>query len=294
MEPPEAVLSGAALEVSRRRSGRRWLIIGAIAVVFLLIIGYVIGGAAAAAGPVSRADGALKATFDHQDRVVASLNEDPFKNIDFTSTTPDIAKAKTVLAGYQQRLASAAALVGTDRATLQRIRPGLHSSLLTLPKQAAINRDQRRVDAALTGLASANQVLDILKKESAFAEPFLDALAGFVALGNATDLTGVQAQLPGTGASLQKAVDLAKPPTLPAEIGPMLNAMQQAVTDLQALVAAGQANDQAAFTKASTALDADVKAVSGFDQTALDKADKLRFQPMIDSYNREMKIAAGG
>lgn len=84
-----------------------------------------------------------------------------------------------MLAGYQQRLASAAALVETDRASLQRIRPGVYSSILTLPEQAAINRDQPRVD-------------------------------------------------------------LAKPPTIPAEIGPLLKAMQQAVTDLQALVAAGR------------------------------------------------------
>src|SRR2546423_6635363 len=37
----------------RRRSGRRWLIIGGIALVFLLLIGYVLSGAAAASGPIA-------------------------------------------------------------------------------------------------------------------------------------------------------------------------------------------------------------------------------------------------
>jgi hypothetical protein len=294
VERPHAAASGPAPVLERPFSPRRWLIIGAIALIFVGIIGYVVGGASAAGGPVGSADGALKTTFDHQDQVVAILSEDPFKNIDFKSTTPDIATAKAALAGYEERLANAAALVAADRAALQRIRPDLQSSILTLPEQAAIGRDRRRLDAALAALASAKQGLDILEKESAFAAPFLDALAGFVALGNATDLAGVQAQLPSTGASLQQAVDLAKPPAIPAVLGPMLSAMQQALTDLQAQVAAAQANDQVAFTRASTALDADVKAVTGFDQTALDQADRLRFQPMIDSYNREMKIADNG
>jgi hypothetical protein len=289
---PQAVPSNPPPEVDRR--GRRFVIVAAIAMLFLLMIGYIVGGAAAAGEPVGRADAALKATFDHQGRVVASLSEDPFKNLDFKSNTPDIATAKTALAAYEQRLASATALVATDRAALQRIRPGLHASILTLPERAAIARDRRRVDAALAGLASAMEGLVILDQESAFAAPFLDALAGFVALGNATDLAGVQAQLPATGASLQIAVGLAKPPAVPAELGPMLTAMQQAVTDLQSMVAAAKANDQAAFSTASTALDADVKAMTGFDQTALDQADQVRFQPMIDSYNSQMKIAAGG
>jgi hypothetical protein len=292
LELPQAVESGAPLAVDRR--GRRLVIVGAIALVFLLMIAYIVGGAAAAGGPVGRADAALRATFDHQNRVVASLSEDPFKNLDFKSNTPDIATAKNALAVYEQRLASATALVATDRAGLQRIRPDLDGSILTLPERVALDRDRRRVDAALAGLASAKDGLAVLGQESTFAAPFLDALAGFVELGNATDLAGVQAQLPSTGASLQQAVDLAKPPAVPAELGPMLTAMQQAVTDLASMVAAAKANDQAAFNAASTALDADVKAMTGFDQTALDQADQVRFQPMIDSYNSQMKIAAGG
>ncbi len=184
-------------------------------------------------------------------------------------------------------------MVDADRAALQGVRPDLQRSLLTLPERSTLNRDRRRVDAALAALASAGQGLDILQKESAFAEPFLDAIAGFEALGNATDLAAVLAQLPGTGAYLQKAVALARPPAVPAEAAPMLAAMQQVPTDLEALVAAVQANDEVAANEASSALDADVKAITGFDTSVIDKADEVRFQPLIDAYNREMKIAAG-
>jgi hypothetical protein len=157
-----------------------------------------------------------------------------------------------------------------------------------------IDRDRRRVDAAVAALDSAGQGLDVLQKESAFAEPFLDTIAGFEALGNATDVAALLAQLPGTGANLQKAVALAQPPAVPAEAAPMLSAMQQVLKDLGAMVTAVQANDEAALTKASTALDADIKAVSGFDTSSIDKADQVRFQPLIDSYDRNLKIASGG
>jgi hypothetical protein len=276
-----------------RRLVSRGLIIGAIAVIFVLMIGYAVGGAAAAGGTVAKAEKALTTTIDHQHAVSAILSQDPFKNFDFNSTNPDIAKAKTALGRYERRLAQSVSVVAADRAALQAVRPDLRSSLLTLPEQSTINRDRRRVDAALAALDSAGQGLDMLQKESAFAEPFLDAIAGFEALGSATDLAAIASQLPGTGANLQKAVALAKPPAVPAEAAPMLAAMQQVLKDLEALVAAVQANDEAAASKASSALDADGKAINGFDTTVIDNADEVRFQPLIDAYNREMRIAAG-
>ncbi len=269
------------------------MIVLGIAVVLLLMIGYVVGGAAAAGGPVARADKALTTTLDHQQSVVAILSQDPFKNFDFNSANPDTAKAKTALADYEKKLAQSVSVVGADRVALQGVRPDLQSSPLTLPEQSTINRDRRRVDAALAALNSAGEGLDILQKESAFAESFLDAIAGFEALGNATDLATILAQLPGTGADLQKVVALAEPPAVPAEASSLLTAMQQVLKDLEALVAAVQANDEAAASKASSALEADGEAISEFDTTVIDKADEVRFQPLIDTYNREMKIAAG-
>lgn len=59
-------------------------------------------------------------------------------------------------------------------------------------------------------------------------------------------------------------------------------------------MAAVQANDDAAAKRASSALDADIKAVTAFDTTVIDKADEARFQPVIDAYNRNLKIAARG
>src|SRR2546421_2225294 len=63
--------TGSVVPDGRRpRSRRRWLIIAAIAVVFLIVIGYVIGGATAAAGPISRADSALGTTVSHNNTMV--------------------------------------------------------------------------------------------------------------------------------------------------------------------------------------------------------------------------------
>jgi hypothetical protein len=276
------------------RKGRRWAIVGGIALAFLLLIGYVVAGATAAGGPAARADRALATTLGHQDSVIATLSTDPFKNVDVRSSTPDIPRAKAALTDYVRRLAQSIALVASDRAALRRVQPSLAGSWLTVPEQSTLTHNRRRVAAGLAALDSAGSGLDLLQQESAFAGPFLDALAGFEALGSATDLASVQAQLPATGASLQLAVALAKPPAVPAELAPLLTAMQHAVSDLQAMVAAEATNDATTFHQASSSLDADVKALSGFDQATLDKASQARFQPLIDAYNANLKIAAGG
>ena len=278
---------------SPRRGGRRWLIIGAVAVVFVLLIGYVVGGAAVAGGRVGKADNALKTTVSHNNTIAGIFDKDPFKDVKFEGDNPDLGGAKAAVAAFKQQVSTWQADVSGDRAALERVRPELSSSLLTLPEQATIDNRRHRVDAGLSALSTAQKAIDIDNKRVAFLEAFMDALAGFVALGNATDLAGVQGQLPATGSNLQKAAQLAQPPAIPPEVTPIVKAMQQAVADLQAMVKAVQANDEAGFNRANAALEADVKTLSNFDADAVDKADKARFQPLIDAYNRDMKIAAG-
>ena len=65
------------------------------------------------------------------------------------------------------------------------------------------------------------------------------------------------------------------------------------LNDLQALVAAVDANDAAAARKADAALTADAATLDKYDWKSVDAASKALFQPLIDAYNRDMKIAAG-
>lgn len=287
--------SVAATETSRRRSGRRWLIIGGIVVIFMLIVGYVLGGAAAASGPIARADTALDTAISHNNDTVDSFKSDPFDGVDFTSNTVDVATVRAAVATDKQKVAKWQAQVSSDRATLERVRPDLKSSILTLPEQGTLDRRRHRVEAALSALNSAQEGIDLYAKEIAFIDPFLDAMSGFEAIGKAgtaNDLAGVKAQLPATGANMQKAVDLAQPPAVPAEFGAALKAIQKVLSDLQALVAAVDANDAAAAQKAEAALEADAAIVDKYDWKSVDTAAKALFQPLIDAYNREMKIAA--
>jgi hypothetical protein len=285
-----------APDVARRGSGRRWLIIGGIALVFLLIIGYVLGGAAAASGPVARADSALHTAVSHNNQTADSFKGDPFNGIDLKSDTPDIPAAKTAVANEKQKLSKWQALITSDRSALQQVRPDLKGSFLTLPEQGTLDRHRQRVEAALSALTSAQKAVDLYSKELAFMDPFLDAVAGFVAIGKAgtaQDIAGIKAQLPGTGASIQKAIDLSQPPAIPAELSPTLKAIQQVLTDIQALVTAVEANDAAAIQKYATAVEAEGSKLSSYDSTSLQAAIKALYQPLSDAYDREMKIAAG-
>jgi hypothetical protein len=285
-----------APEGGRRRSGRRWLIIGGIAIIFLLIIGYVVGGAAAAGGPVARADDALHTTVSHNNETASSFKGDPFKGIDLKSDNPDIAAAKAVVTAEKQKLAKWQALVSSDRTALQRVRPELKSSFLTLPEQGTIDSHRQRVDAGLSAMGSAQKAIDLYTKQLAFVDPFLDAVNGFVAIGKAgtaEDIAGIKAQLPGTGASIQKAIDLAQPPAIPTELGPTLKAIQQVLSDIQALVTAVEANDAAAIQKYATAVETEGNNLSKYDSTSLEAAITALYQPLSDAYDRDMKIVAG-
>jgi hypothetical protein len=280
---------------SARRSGRRWLVLGAIALVFLLVIGYVVAGAALAGGPMSNADRTLRTAVSHNNSAVNHLNKDPFRDINFTSES-DIGAARTALAGFKQDLLRWDADVATDRTSLQRVRSELHSSVLTLPEQGFIDSRRHRVEAALSALATAQKGIDISKKQIAFMEPFLDAVEGFVAIGKAgeaEDIAGIQAHLPTTGARLQTAIELARPPAVPAELTPALQTMMQLLKDLQALVTAVKANDAAGVRRNAAALEADGKQLEAFDEKTVEKATKALGQPLVDAYNRDMKVAAG-
>lgn len=294
-EPPQPPTAAPAPEATRRGSARRWLIIGAIAVVFLLIIGYVIGGAAAASGPVARADTALQTAVSHNNDTADSFSSNPFTGIDLKSDNPDIPAAKTAVATEKQKLSKWQALVLRDRTALQQVRPELKSSFLTLPEQGTLDRHRQRVEAALSALSSAQKAIDLYTAELTFIDPFLDAMAGFEAIGKAgtaNDLAGIKAQLPGTGASIQKAIELAQPPAIPAELGPTLKAIQQMLSDMQALVAAVEANDAAGVQKYGTAIDAEANNLSQYDSTAVETAMKALYKPLSDAYDRDMKVAA--
>jgi hypothetical protein len=295
-EPGPPTTSAPAPDGARRGSARRWLIIGAIAVVFLLIIGYVLGGAAAAGGPIARADSALRTAVSHNNEIADSFSNDPFKGIDLKSDNPDIPAAKTAVATEKQKLSNWQTLVLSDRTALQQVRPELKRSFLTVPEQGTLDRHRQRVEAALSALSSAQKGIDLYTKELAFIDPFLDAMAGFEAIGKAgtaNDLAGIKAQLPGTGASIQKAIELAQPPAIPAELGPTLKAIQQMLSDMQALVAAVEANDAAGIQKYGTAIEAEANNLSKYDATAIETALKALYKPLSDAYDRDMKVAAG-
>ena len=276
-----------------RRGARRWLIIGGIAVIFLILIGYVVGGAAAAGGEVGRADSALKTAVSHNNTMAELSGKDPFKDVNFT----DVGAAKSAVAQFKQQVSAWQADVSSDRKSLVRVRADLGGSFLTLPEQSTIENRRYRVDAALSALNTAQKAFDLSRKQMAFLEPFLDSIAGFEAVakaGQANDLNAMASQLTATAASLQKAADLAQPPAMPSEFTPTLKALQQLVKDMQALVSAAKAHDLTAVQKYSAAVQADGKALETIDQSALDKAEKALFQPLSDAYDRDMKIAAGG
>ena len=288
----------AEVETRRpRRSGRTLAIIAAIGILFLLVLGYVIGGAAAAAGPVSRSDAALKTAVSHNNTMAEVFKSDPWKEVDFKSDNLDVSAAKSASASFKKDLSRWQGMVTSDRKSLQSARSDLNNSFLTIPEQGTINGHRARVDAALSALGHAQQALNLANQEFAFLDEFLNVIGGFQAISKAADakdLGAMQSQLATTAASMQKTLDLAKPPAVPAEAMPVLKGMQQIIKDMQALVSAAQSGNDAGVERYSAAVEADGKALDAMDTSAFGQAITALFKPLGDAYDREMKVAAGG
>jgi hypothetical protein len=283
------------LPPGRGGARRKWLVIGAIVAVFVLVIAYLVAGASVAAASSGRAEKAVKATIGHQAKVGPVLEGDAFKGIDFSSSNLDVGTVKVALGNFDAQLAPVLSLVKADQAALQEARVG-QDSVLTLPEQGILKRDRQKVDAAISALKSAETLLNYDRQQSAFLHPFFDALGSLDTLTKseeANDLAGAQSQVAAADASLQKTLAQAKPPAITPQMVDFVKEMQALVADLKGLLTAAQAHDLAGVQKWTAAGDADSKKISSYDQAAADKAESALFKPLSDSYNRQMKVAAG-
>lgn len=286
----------AVIEPRRSGAGRRWAIVAAIAVVFILAIGYLLAGVALAAGPVSRAESALKTTVSHDHTIAAVFDNEPLKDVDWNSDNPDFTAIKAAVAKARQDWTRWKGLVQSDRAALRKARGDLTTSILTLPENGTIQNRARRVDAGIAALGTAQQAIALFNRQMAFVDPFIDALAGFGAVGkagDAKDINGMETALASTSANLQKAIGLTQSASLPPQLTSEMTIMQRLITDLQGLIAAVKAGNSGGVDRYVAAGDADTKALDAVDTTAIEAGLKAMYQPLADAYEREMKLAAG-
>ena len=282
--------------VRNQRFGSRWLIIGAIAVLFVLVIAAVLAGAAAAGGTVRDADKAVKATIDHQKTVGATLAPNPFKNIDFKAPNPDMAAAKSALATYEPQISRARALVKADRARLLAADQGLSGSVLTLPERATLDQRRHRVEAALTALEKAQRALDLNQKVADFAHPLFDAVAALEALDKsiqANDVAGMLSHLQAAQDGVNNALDLAKPPAIPPQFERLLTSFNFLLTDMQGLLKAAQAHDAAGVQRYLEAGRGALNGLSEYDPQTVEKYYTELYGPLRDAYQTNLKVAAG-
>jgi hypothetical protein len=269
-----------------------------VVLLLVLLVGYVAIGAAQAGAASDRADAALKQVQSHQQSVQGVLTEDIFQGVgNLAGRNPDLQGAQTAVASFEPRVPSAMALVRSDQKTLQDVRSRLDGSFFTLAQSGGISRERRRVDAALSALASAQRALGMLQKEVAFMKPFFAGLVGLYAVGQAMqnrDAAGALAQLPETQDGFNKAAELARPPAIPSALTSAVKDLQAMANDAQRLVSAVQASDQAGADQAVVAIAADQKLLNDVDYTAIDQSVVKLFKPLQDNYDKEMKIAATG
>ncbi|OLE37959.1 MAG: hypothetical protein AUG48_03100 [Actinobacteria bacterium 13_1_20CM_3_68_9] len=273
------------------------MITGIIAVLFLVVIGMVLGGAIAADRAVHGADKALKTTIDHQKTVGGTLTAQPFKSIDFTAGNPDIAAAKSALAAYGAQISGAQALVTADRARLRAAKQAVAGSVVTVPERATLDQRRHRVEAALTALDSAQRALDLYKKTADFLHPFFDAFAAVQAANRsikANDIVGAASQLKAAQDGVNKALDLAKRPAIPQQFERLLTSVNFLLTDMQGLINAVQAHDITGVHDFLNRVDGALNGASEYDPKIVDDYVTQLYSPLRDAYRSNLRVAAGG
>jgi hypothetical protein len=283
---------------ARRRAFRsRWVIVGIIAVLFLLVIGIVVAGASAADHAIREADKAMTTTIGHQKTVGGTLTAQPFRNIDFKGDNPDIAAAKSALATYEPQISGAQALVKADRARLLAAKQGVAGSVFTIPERATLDQRRHRVEAALTALQNAQRALDLYKKTADFAHPFFDAFAAMEAANRsitANDLAGAASQLKAAQDGVNKALDLAKRPAIPQQFERLLTSVNFLLTDMQGLINSAQAHDIAGVHDFLNRIDGALNGASEYDPKIVDDYMNQLYSPLRDAYGTNLRVAAGG
>jgi len=251
-------------------------IVSAIAVVVLGVAAYLLGSTAVSAGTVEGDSNRLLQT---------------------TGADTDFKAAKQASDGLVTRLEQAGTTVADDRSRLAASDSRLDALVgnpWALPVRARLRSQQTRVRSVIAALEAARGGLAIEHDQMRTLSALFDAMIDFTALGTAVekqDIAGGLSIMPGLQAKLQTAVQLSQAPNNPPQLHDELVTIQTTARDIQALLQAQQRKDTKAAAAVLPRLQADQKALEGYQSSAIDSYDQKLLQPYRDRYEAGLKAA---
>lgn len=294
-EPGTQAAWGPVGPASRRRRIWPW-VVAAIALVVVLGGGaYVAAGVGIAVSDRTAAERVVDQVRQDNDKV-ASLVKAPDLQADVSGNT-DINKLRADIGGYRARITAAKATLAADMPRLDQAASKLRSdsgSFLLMPQRGSLDHERNRLEALAAAFRSADQALGVADQQLQFVDSLLATSALFSQVGdklNADDPAGALALYGQVDPAMQQLAELAKNPHIPQQLQTLANTFATTAADVKKLVQAGQAKDANTANALTIRLQADEKALNGYDEKAAQAQATQILQPYVTRYETAMKEA---
>jgi len=278
-----------------RRSPRNlWTILTAVAVVaVLLVVGgaYGVAGYVIAGNKITAANRAIDAATSHR------------SGFDNAPSTFDIqrsdAKAfQSDAAAWMQAWTSQSTTIASDDSALTGAAGKLHDQQwLTVVRKGSLDSASARAGHAHKALDTAKTIATHRLAEGKFLvayATFLNDVETFITKEQGGDELGALASASQFPIDADKAVSLSADPQFPAELGAYMRSVATVFKDLVDYLNAVTKGDSATAKTLQAKTNDDINAGKQIDISQVStKVDEF-YQPYLDTYHKELSLAAGG
>jgi hypothetical protein len=272
-------------------------VVGALAVIVVGVLAYLVGSTAVASNR-ARSDSIalLESVRTQANEAQAALRALP--PFDVSATNPDFAKAKQTADEYDTRLGGYRTTVLADEVKLQADRDRLMNQatgVLALPFRSSLDHERLRAEGLLSALKAEDTGIQILQQQMRAVSAIFDAEGNFYVLLadhlDKQDIGGSLALFPALNGKLQTAAQAAATQSMPPQAQKLVGDMQKLSTDLNAFLQAAQRHDSRTVLALEPKVQTDITALESFDAAGLESYERTLLQPYEDRFDSGVRAA---
>jgi hypothetical protein len=265
-------------------------------VVIVLVIGalsYGLGGYLVASDRISGAAGAINAVDSNRNTINSAFDNIHLMMSGSGTFSPSAGKSMAAeIVSLSQTLGSTVAARAQALRSSQLKLNDL--SWLTIFSRGRLDPESRRVDYARNAVAEVDAAAGDYGHLGVFLQSYFQVFVDFDDLATAgqnNDAAGYANVLLSLGKDVVTSLQLETMPYLPPAYRDQLTALQAEINDLKQELAASTSGDQAGYSAAAKAYDADVQKASAVDFSGNGPAMLSHFQQYRDDFNLELDKA---
>jgi hypothetical protein len=279
---------------ARHSSRQLWTILTAVAVVALLLMvgaGYGVAGYVTAGNKLTTANAAIAAATSHQSAFDSAPSTFDLQRSDAKAFQSDAA-------AWVQTWGNQSTTIASDDEALTAAGGKLRDQQwLTVIRKGSLDTASARVEHARKAMDAAKTIAGDRQAEGRFLVAyanFLNDFEEFITKGQGGDSIGALAAAARLPADVDKAVSLSGDPQFPSELGVYMRSVQTIAKDLVDYLNAAASGDTATAKSLQSKTNDDINAGKLIDISQISTKIDEFYQPYMDTYHKELKLAAGG